>query len=45
MCFDFFATGIHYFHHFELFCIAKFVSQIYKLTLKTSGQYGNMNRL
>ena len=30
---------------FELFCIAKFLLQIYKITLKTSGQYGNMNRL
>jgi hypothetical protein len=36
---------IHYFHHLELFCIAKFLLQIYKITLKTSGQYGNMNRL
>jgi hypothetical protein len=40
-----FTTGIHYFHHFELFCITKFLSQIYKITLKTSGQYGNMNKL
>jgi hypothetical protein len=31
MCFDF------YFHHFELFCIAKFLLQIYKITLKTRG--------
>ena len=40
-----FTAAIHYFHHFELFCIAKFLLQIYKITLKTSGQYGNMNRL
>jgi hypothetical protein len=28
LCVLIITTGIHYFHHFELFCIAKFVLQI-----------------